>query len=264
MSITKEELMQQTWREQVVELTDGISQPVYFSDTRPNHVIITNLSDAALYVSFDASVSKTLYQYIVAPGATKVIAKPTPFYNIFVVRYSPRGVVNVHSYQGEFTAASVAQTLDTTAQQNVQIGEVAVSQLPSLPSGHNTIGRVDVTMLPSLPPGNNKIGVVGLDSDIDFDGGLSNFKTGVMTVTGAATSVKIGTSAMAKRKQLIMLPPSDGTIYWGSDPGVTASTGIPLTAGDGNVTFDIKPSSNMVIYAVSDGTDRVIKLIEGA
>lgn len=256
--------MQQTWREQVVELSDGISQPVYFSDTRPNHVIITNLSDAPLYVSFDAAVSQSLYQYIVAAGATKVIAKPTPFYNIFVVRYSPRGVVNVYSYLGEFTAASVAQTLDTTAQQNIQIGEVAVSQLPSLPSGHNTIGRVDVTTLPSLPAGNNKIGVVGLDSDVDFDGGLSNFKTGVMTVTATATSVKIGASTMTKRKQLIMLPPSEGTIYWGSDPTVTASTGIPLTAGDGNVTFDIKPSSNMSIYAVSDGTDRVIKIIEGA
>ncbi|MGE7954914.1 hypothetical protein [Lysinibacillus xylanilyticus] len=260
-------IKQQTWREQVLQPQDGIATPVYFDDTRPNHVIITNHSQTDLYVSFDAGVSKNLYQYTIPAGATKVIAKPIPFYNLYVIRYGSLGFFNVYSYVDEFSASSISQTLETTATQEIHVGELAISELPPLPKGNNTIGSVDVNRLPPLPEGSNKIGVVELSSgaiNVNNDNGLSNFKTGVMTVTGVATPVKIGASILANRKQLIMLPPTAGTIYWGHDSTVTAATGIPLSATDGSVSFDIKSDSRLAIYAVSDGTDRQIKVVEGA
>lgn len=254
----------QTWREQVITPANGAVTPVYFNDTRPNHIIINNAGDNALYVGFDGSLSNTTYNYMIAAGATKVIARPQPFYNINVRRYGDGGHILIQSYVDEFTIASVPQTIDTVTLQQM-VGEVAVTDLPPLPRGDNKIGIVDVVN--PLPAGNNKIGIVEIEGgniSVDGDSGLSNFKTGLMTVTATATPVKIGATILANRKQLLMLPPAEGTVYWGSDATVTADTGIPLSAGDGSVSFDIKPNSNMSIYVVSDGTDRAIKIVEGA
>ena len=50
------------------------------------------------------------------------------------------------------------------ANSGVDIGDVDVLSLPSLPAGTNNIGDVDVLSLPSLPAGANAIGTVGVTS----------------------------------------------------------------------------------------------------
>lgn len=91
--------------------------------------------------------------------------------------------------------------------------------------------------------------------------GIKDFANGAVTVTGAQIELKAGVSAMPQRWQLIVYPPDAGTIYWGKS-GVTSATGAPLSAGDAPLTFDMFPDTMLNIYAVSDGTNRIVRVVE--
>jgi len=60
------------------------------------------------------------------------------------------------------------------ANSGVDIGDVDVTSLPSLPAGTNNIGDVDVLSLPSLPAGANAIGTVGVTSLPALSAGTNN------------------------------------------------------------------------------------------
>ncbi|MCM3598709.1 hypothetical protein M4D55_23400 [Metabacillus idriensis] len=83
-----------------------------------------------------------------------------------------------------------------------------------------------------------------------------------ITVTGTAAEIKAGSSALANRKQIMLYAPSAGTIYWGKS-GVTSATGLPLAAGSAPLILDVD-SSSPKLYAVSDGTNRTVKVGEFA
>mgnify|MGYP003648478457 FL=1 len=74
-----------------------------------------------------------------------------------------------------------------SANSGVDIGDVDVLSLPSLPAGSNNIGDVDVLSLPALPSGTNTIGtvVVGAIAPVDFlDSGLIDTSTANIASTG--------------------------------------------------------------------------------
>lgn len=91
--------------------------------------------------------------------------------------------------------------------------------------------------------------------------GIQDFRTGQVTVTATEVELKAELTAMSGRKQLIVYPPSAGTIYWGKT-GVTSTSGAPLAAGGQPVVFDFDPNVAIAVYAINDGTDRTVKVVE--
>lgn len=95
---------------------------------------------------------------------------------------------------------------------------------------------------------------------------LSNVTTATpvvnaLTVTTGQVELKAGSSDLAGRKQLIVYPPAAGTIYWGSS-GVTSSTGAPMTSTSQPLSFTFNPNIYVPLYAVSDGTNRTVQVVE--
>jgi hypothetical protein len=90
--------------------------------------------------------------------------------------------------------------------------------------------------------------------------GIYDFRTDAVTVTATAVELKAGTSALAGRKQMIVYPPTVGTVYWGTS-SVTSATGAPLAAGDDPLEFNFA-NDDVKVYAVSDGTDRSVRVVE--
>lgn len=82
-----------------------------------------------------------------------------------------------------------------------------------------------------------------------------------LTVTTGQVELKAGASALTGRKQLIIYPPAAGTIYWGSS-GVTSSTGAPMTSTSQPLSFTFNPNIYVALYAVSDGTNRTVQVVE--
>lgn len=175
-------LIMKTWREQRVRLGTGKVTSIGFEDTRPNHVNIVNNTQSPIYIGFNSVVSNTMYEYMVLPSATKLIARPRSFLSLYAVQYGSSSVqIKIESYQDEFTGSSISQsaeivTTDKFLTETVitklpplspstnKIGVVDVSGLPALPAGTNKIGSMDVSSLPSLPTGSNKIGVIDVAS----------------------------------------------------------------------------------------------------
>lgn len=91
--------------------------------------------------------------------------------------------------------------------------------------------------------------------------GLKDFAHGSVTVSSTPVELKAGQTPLPNRLQLIVYPPSSGTVYWGKNT-VSQANGAPLSAGDPPVVFDFDPNKYVAIYAISDGTDRVVKVVE--
>lgn len=96
---------------------------------------------------------------------------------------------------------------------------------------------------------------------LNIDQSMEDFENGAVTVTSTQVELKAGSIAMHQRWKLIVFPPTTGTIYWGKS-GVTTATGIPLSAGDTPVEFDMLPKKMVNVYAVSDGTNRDVRVLE--
>lgn len=89
------------------------------------------------------------------------------------------------------------------------------------------------------------------------ESGISSFKTASVTIT---STVKELTAGLSNRNKLIVYPPTSGTIYWGTS-SVTSSNGAPLKSGDSPIEFPLNDTT-LKIYAVSDGTDRDIRVVD--
>lgn len=84
---------------------------------------------------------------------------------------------------------------------------------------------------------------------------------GTSTITAEQTELKAGDTVLEGRRQLIIFPPAEGKIYWGAD-GLTPETGIELSVNTGPVMFDLDQFQHIPIHAISDGTDRQVKVVE--
>lgn len=93
--------------------------------------------------------------------------------------------------------------------------------------------------------------------------GIIDFAHNVVNVIvgGGATEAKAGSTALDKRYQMVIYPPSVGTVYWGTI-GVNLSNGLPLTAGDAPLGFDFSPDVYVPIFLVNDGTNRSVRVVE--
>jgi hypothetical protein len=101
-----------------------------------------------------------------------------------------------------------------------------------------------------------------LVTPVKINGGLTQAPViNTITITATQIELKAGATALDGRKQLIIYPPDAGYILWGVT-GLTADTGAKLAAGGSPVTFDIDPDCIVHLYAISDGTDRQIKVVE--
>lgn len=90
---------------------------------------------------------------------------------------------------------------------------------------------------------------------------VTDFRNGAVSVGSVTIELKADTTALSGRRQLIVYPPTAGTIYWGTNT-VTTLNGAPLNAGDAPLVFDFSPSKPVSIFAVSDGTNRDIRVVE--
>lgn len=89
---------------------------------------------------------------------------------------------------------------------------------------------------------------------------LRNLLTGSLTVTSTAVELKVGAARMSGRRQVILYAPSAGTVYYGTS-GVTSGTGLPISAGQEEIYFDVDDSSP-ALFVVSDGINRTVKVGE--
>lgn len=235
-----------TWREQDVLLNQNNETPIYFPDTFPNHIVFTNNTDSPIYVSVSPMVSPTFYEMLVPVGATKVFARDKGFSQLYVYHASDIAYrTKVISFEAPFTPQSIQQSQEIINVQQLT-GDMNVTSLPSLPAGNAKIGKVEV------PDGVSLAGATIPDSQAVpvRNAGTTALATASLTVL-AKTELTTGDVNLVGRKQLIVYPPSSGTLYWGND-GVTVSTGAPLVAGDSPLVFDFDPTNPLKIYGISD------------
>jgi len=93
------------------------------------------------------------------------------------------------------------------------------------------------------------------------ESGVTDFKANAVTVISTPTELKADVAKLESRYQMIIYPPASGIIYWGKSD-VSSATGAPLSAGDPALVFNFNPLIPLGIYAVSDGTDRIVKVVE--
>lgn len=177
------------------------------------------------------------YTVMARNRTTGALATTTTGIGLFEVNC--QGLTNVQANITAYTSGSV--TVKGTAQA-IAAGVEYVSM-----SGSTIAVPVDV-QFSSLPTTN--------PLPVSVVGSLTNMSTGVITVTTGQIEL---TNGMSGRKQLIIYPPSVGTIYWGMS-GVTSGTGIPLAAGGTPVVFNFAISFQ--VFAVSDGTNRNVSVVE--
>lgn len=91
--------------------------------------------------------------------------------------------------------------------------------------------------------------------------GTTNLATNAAIITAAQVELKAAATALVGRTQLILYPPDAGTIYWGPS-GVTSATGAPLASTGQPVAFSLDPNTPLSLYAVNDGTNRTVKVVE--
>jgi hypothetical protein len=91
---------------------------------------------------------------------------------------------------------------------------------------------------------------------------IADIASGSLVITASALELKAGASALTNRKQIILYPPDAGTVYWGKS-GVTSATGAPFKSTDPPLYFDVDAGSPK-LYAVNDGTNRTVRVVESS
>lgn len=75
-----------------------------------------------------------------------------------------------------------------------------------------------------------------------------------MSVTTSAAEAKGGSSRLVNRK-VIILCPTNGTVYWGTSNSVTSTTGMPIYQSQ---TVALAYTDNVPIYVISAGTVNLV------
>ncbi|MDN4185434.1 hypothetical protein [Bacillus subtilis] len=199
--------------------------------------------------------SCTNYLIAVAPGSTKLLARPLGYHTIYLdAAVTQPEKVRVESWIEKFTASSIPQSIDT-----VQLGQMT--------------GTVDISTLPPLAAGDKHIGSVNVDNAVTLGGsaipqtqpipireaGINDFRVGGVSVGVTPVLAKSGTNPLTNRRELTIYPPESGVIYWGKQ-GVASTTGAPLTSNDSPLTFKLH-SQSPDVYLVAD-TETVVTIVE--
>lgn len=185
-----------TWREQRIPLKPVTSETIYFNDTNPNHILISNPVASPLYVGVNGNVNPTSYDMVIPPYGTRLYARMNGTNRLYVYSDSIETVqAQITSWEDEFNPASIAQSTEMVgAGADGLLGIVEVNNILSpLPTGTNVIGGVFVSQFAAaLPTGDNKIGRVVVESgstkvtELPQDGALYK-----KVVAGAASDIAV-------------------------------------------------------------------------
>ena len=84
--------------------------------------------------------------------------------------------------------------------------------------------------------------------------------TGAKTVASTAAEIFAGSSRLAGRHAMVITNVGVGHVYIGAS-GVTTNNGFPLFPGD-TIRIDFNPASNVPVFAVSDGGNVNVRVVE--
>lgn len=163
----------QTYREQRARLLPKQANDVYFNDTRPNYISISNPSATALYMGLNGNTSPSNYDIVISPYATKQWIKPSGTSMITIFNNDQEEMnVTLQTWEGEFDPSAMSQSTEIVGGgSDGLLGIVTIaSMLNELPEGSNVLGGVYISKFgAALPEGNNKIGRVELENVKPFE-----------------------------------------------------------------------------------------------
>lgn len=198
-----------SYRQERVTIAAQTILEVNFQDTRPNYCYFANNSAYNLYASINPLVSNTLFDIIIPPYSTKLLARPELMHQIYINNVSPLGAADlvVISFQAPFDPRNLPQTQEIVgASAAGLLGIIEVSQITgSLPAGTNQIGFVKLGS--EIPAGTQKIGKVAQDYDATDNGGTihralaaaSTNATNVKASAGRLSWLHVSNQAAASR-----------------------------------------------------------------
>lgn len=162
-----------SYREQIIDLRGGQVNEVYFIDTKPNFIYVSNLGTGDLFVSDNMNVTPTKHDIVVGEGMKRSIVKPLGMNKIYIYAQAG-GQAKIESGIAELSLSDIPMTqIVATLSNSLSISKVDVDKIiEPLPAGSNLIGQVQITTLPdvniqtlpTLPTGSNKIGTVSVES----------------------------------------------------------------------------------------------------
>jgi len=182
--------------------------------------------------------------------------------------------VNSELVGGQFN--TVLPTLTNTQQSAIQLdssGRIIVSPTVTLATGvvdktiftygtsiDQIIGGVYQETSPALTAGQS--GAIRLNANrniqvadsIDIS---SQYRAQSVTTTAAEA---LGAASILVNRKMIVITPTNGTIYWGTSNAVTTSTGTPIFK---NQTVSISVTDNIHIYVIAASTTDV-RIMEGS
>lgn len=244
MGISKETL---TFREQRAILPAKGATDVYFNDTRPNYIAISNPAASSLYMGLNGNTSPNNYDITIPPYATKQWIKPAGTSMITIYNNSDEDIgVTLQSWEGEFDPSAMSQSTEIVGgSTDGLLGIVTIAQMLSgLPEGTNLLGRILIEDFANpLPSGNNMIGRVELENVQPFAIKPTPRNAKKVNVSESTTNIKGGAGVVYALHNLILL---DGTSeIWGADyqseNGIKCSNSINVkSVGDqaGYIIFD--------------------------
>ena len=84
--------------------------------------------------------------------------------------------------------------------------------------------------------------------------------TGAKTIASTAAEIFAGSSRLAGRHAMVITNVGVGHVYIGAS-GLTTNNGFPLFPGD-TIRIDFNPASNVPVFAVSDGANINVRVVE--
>jgi hypothetical protein len=132
-----------TWREQTIEgVGQGTVINVYFDDTNPNYILLSNPCESPLFVSTSPRVANDNADMIIPVNGRQLFSQAHGVKELFIRCYDATlHKVIVKSWEGEFDPATINQTQQTVSQYEQQtLGFVTVNNFPNIQQVQGTVG----------------------------------------------------------------------------------------------------------------------------
>lgn len=192
-----------SFREQTVDLKGGQVNEIYFIDTKPNFIYVTNLGSADLLVDDQPNVTVNSYEVLAGSLMKRSLVKPLGLQKIYIYTEAD-GKAKIESGNAELGLSDIPMTqIVATLSNSLSVSKVDVTGIEQpLPAGTNRIGDVgivsmpdvNVVQLPSLPAGTNNIGDVDVVGWSDMITLLTDIKNELITQTGLLNDIKTNTT----------------------------------------------------------------------
>lgn len=202
----------ETWREQRVTIKPSTSEIVYFYDTKPNHILISNNAPVPVFVGIGTIASATTYDMIVPGYGTRMFPRITGVEQIYLYTESNEDVtLQITSWEGDFNPASIPQSQEVVSGSvDGVLGIVNVNNFMNpLPSGNNHIGQISIANFNNpLPEGDNHIGYVSVSNQINYNDDIGYMIELLYNMTGYLQTISEGSgvgggTASPKKREII-------------------------------------------------------------